>query len=115
MFWDPATRLPMRATLNFLEGTPQWQGSAGVWQFHLQLPVTATKLPPVGSLVTLFGRRGTTWQATNSTHVLAVCTLPPFRPAHLFGWSWSSVQQWVCSLAAGFHRQSPGRVGIPVG
>ena len=70
MFWDPATRLPLKATLNFMDGQPEQGGSA--WRIHLQLPVTAAaKQAPLGSLVTLFGRRGITFQTTNSSQVLA--------------------------------------------
>lgn len=70
MFWDPATKLPIRTTLNFMEGTPKEQTGGG-WRVGLQIPLTPTNTPVVGSLVTLFGRRGVTWQATNSSQVLA--------------------------------------------
>lgn len=76
MFWDSETRLPMKSTLNFMDGEPNEAG--GVWRVKLQIPLSGAKIPPVGALVTVFGRRGWTWQATNSSQVLAVsCRLQP--------------------------------------
>ena len=60
----------MKSTLNFMDGEPNEAG--GVWRVKLQIPLSGAKIPPVGALVTVFGRRGWTWQATNSSQVLAV-------------------------------------------
>ena len=72
MFWDPATRLPLRGSLNFMAGSSKHAGGDS-WLIDLKNPFVdhATGVaPPVGSLLTVFARRGITWQVTNSSRLL---------------------------------------------
>ena len=76
MFWDPHTKLTLvpGSGINFMNSsTPLGKAGAGAgggsWQVLLKkTPLVA---PPVGSLVTIFPRRGITWRNQNSSAVLA--------------------------------------------
>ena len=70
-FWDPTLRR-MLFSSNFLNGSTAGIGSAGEWRIPLRQPQLSTQGLQVGSLVTIFPRRGYTWHCVGCSSVAAV-------------------------------------------
>eukprot|EP00040_Diaphanoeca_grandis_P042547 m.265273 g.265273 ORF g.265273 m.265273 type:complete len:555 (+) comp60984_c0_seq1:250-1914(+) len=71
MFWDPTTRQTLgNQALNFLSGSAP-AGDGGVWKLDLHEPLKPNlNLTTNSTLITVFGRRGSTWQCFNCSEVL---------------------------------------------